>query len=421
MARRYSPRVAEEYFRKRLSSTGALLIVGPKWCGKTTIAEQMAASEIYLQNPDNREQYLYMANTKPSSLLEGEKPRLIDEWQDIPRIWDAIRFDVDRNGSRGAYILTGSSTPKPKKNDKEERWHSGTGRISTVHLRTMSTFEVGKSDGSISLKSLFDGKKDFDAISGLSLDEIASLVCIGGWPAALDMDEKAALDIPKDYIEGIINYDISTIDQVKRNPLVTAAILKSLSRNICTVADASSIVLDVKDQASRSTVLDYMDALKRLYVIEDIPSWHPSLTSKARTRSSPKRCFVDPSIAVVSMGAGPGTLIRDMPAFGILFESMCVRDLRVYSQVLDGTVMHYHDNTGLEVDIIVELPDGRWGAFEVKLNRGEDDAARSLLRLRNKISADSAEPSFLAVLTGAGFFHIRDDGVMIVPIGCLGP
>ncbi len=418
MTERYRPRVVEDYFRRRLSSAGALLITGPKWCGKTTLAERMSASRIYLQDPDRREQYLYTAKTRPSALLEGEKPRLIDEWQDIPRIWDAVRFDVDRNGSRGAYILTGSSTPKPEKDGKDERWHSGTGRISTVRLRTMSTFEIGRSDGSVSLASLFEGRSDFDARSDLSLDAIADLVCIGGWPAALDMDEKTALNVSKDYAEAVVRCDISVMDRMNRNPITASAIMRSLSRNICTMAETTAIASDVREQASRITVLDYIDALRRLYVVEDVPSWHPSLTSKARVRAAPKRCFVDPSIAVASLGTGPGALMRDMPAFGSLFEAMCIRDLRVYSQVLDGTVMHYHDSTGLEVDIVVELPDGRWGAFEVRLDGDENGAARSLLRLKRKVSS---APSFLAVLTGSGFFHVRDDGVMIVPVGCLGP
>ena len=419
MIGKYNPRVAEGYFRRRLSSTGALLIIGPKRCGKTTIAEQISSSTIHLQDPDRRDTYQYMAGVKPSSLLEGEKPRLIAEWQEAPRIWDAIRLDVDRNNSRGAYILTSSSIPGKEKD--AERWHTGTGRISTVRLRTMSTYEVGRSDGDVSLEALFEGRTDFDAVSILSLDELAALVCRGGWPDAWKADDESALEVPRDYVDDIVNREVSVMDGIRRDPHITASVLGSLSEKLCTTADTSSIVSKLKGRACRSTVLNRLDAFRRLHVTEDVPSWHPALTSRVGVRSAPKRCLADPSIAVASMGISPDALLHDIPQLEVLFESMCIRDVRVYSQVLDGTVMHYHDNTGLEVDIIVELPDGRWGAFEVKLNRGEDDAARSLLRLRNKISADSAEPSFLAVLTGAGFFHIRDDGVMVVPIGCLGP
>ena len=421
MSIEYRPRVVDEYYLDRLQSIGALLIKGPKWCGKTTTAERLSSSAIFLQDPDYRDYYNELGNRKPSALLQGDHPRLIDEWQDIPKIWDAVRFDVDRNGSCGRYILTGSCTPK-KVDENEENKHTGTGRIASVTMHTMSLYESGESTGEVSLSSLFNGNIDYDAQSLLSIDDISYLLCRGGWPGVLDLEEKYALKAPRDYYESVINSDISKVDDVKRNPYVADAILKSYARNICVPAELTTILRDVGSVATRPTVSDYIGALRRIFVIEDIPSWRPSLMSKARVRAAPKRCFSDPSIAVATMGAGPGALLSDMQAFGSLFESLCVRDIRVYADLIGGKVMHYHDTTDLEVDIIIELPDGRWCAIEVKLGMGEDEGAKNLLKLKKKtVLSSGIDPSFLAVITGSGFFHVRPDGVMVIPIGCLGP
>lgn len=417
---RYYPRVVDDYYRRKLSSTGALVIEGPKWCGKTTTAEGMAASAIYVQDPDYRDFYIEQAKRKPSVLLEGEKPRLIDEWQDIPKIWDAVRFDVDRNGYGGRYILTGSVVIKDT--DDDERKHSGTGRMAFVRMNPMSLFESEDSNGEVSFKKLFEGEIEYSALSDMTLEDLAFVLCRGGWPRTVNMEKDTALGPSKDYYNAVIYQDMSRVDDIRRNPVVVDRILKSLSRNICTMAETSTIAEDVKQVATRPTVTNYIGALRKLFVVDDIPAWRPALMSKARLRASPKRCFADPSIATASLGAGPGTLIKDMPAFGSLFESLAIRDLRVYSQVIGGQVYHYHDTTGLEVDAIVVLEDGRWCAIEVKLNAGEDEGARNLLRFRNKTKlADGTGPSFLAVLTGTGFYHVRPDGVLVIPIGCLGP
>ena len=416
----YYSRVVDEYFRRKLSSTGALVVEGPKWCGKTTTAEGMAASALYVQDPDYTDYYIEQARRKPSVLLEGDKPRLIDEWQDIPKIWDAVRFDVDRNGYGGRYILTGSVVIKEA--DDEERKHSGTGRMAFVHMNTMSLFESEDSNGEVSFKGLFDGETDYSSRSDMTLEDLAFVLCRGGWPRTVGMDKATALEPSKDYYRAVVYEDMSRVDGVRRNPIVVDHVLKSLSRNICTMADTSNIAEDVKQVATRQTVTSYIGALRKLFVVDDIPSWRPALLSKARMRASPKRCFADPSIATAALGAGPGTLIKDMPSFGSLFEALAIRDLRVYSQVIDGQVYHYHDTTGLEVDAIVSLADGRWCAIEIKLNSGEDEGARNLIRFRNKTRlADGTGPSFLAVLTGTGFYHVRPDGVLVIPIGCLGP
>lgn len=421
MEESYRPRIVDGYFKERLQASGALLIQGPKWCGKTTTAEMMSSSALYMQDPDTREINLYYASNKPSRLLEGERPRLIDEWQIAPVLWDAVRFSVDKEKKRGQFILTGSATPNLKK-EEEDKMHTGTGRIARVSMHTMSLYESGESEGSVSLAGLFDGTTDFDAESDLTLERLAFLASRGGWPGSLDMDDKYSLRVPKDYLESIIYSDVPRADNTISNPDITRAVIASLSRNVCTLADNTAISADVREHANRQTTLKYLAALKRIFVVEDVPAWRPELMSKTRLRTSPKRCLTDPSIAVAALGAGPDALMRDLPAFGSIFESLCIRDLRVYSQPLDGTVRHYHDSAGLEVDSIITLDDGRWGAIEIKLHSGEDEAAKNLLKLKKKlILKDGSGPSFLAVLTGSGFFHRRDDGVLVIPIGCLGP
>ena len=421
MGHGYLPRVIDGYLTERLNATGALLIEGPKWCGKTTTGEQMCRSTLFMQDPDERENNLYYASKRPSYLLEGEYPRLIDEWQVAPVLWDAVRFAVDRKGERGMFVLTGSSTPNVDK-EEAEKMHSGTGRISRVRMHTMSLFESGDSDGSVSISALFQGKRDFDCRSDITLERLAFLTCRGGWPTTTDMDERYSLRVAKDYTEAVATTDITRADGVMRDQNIARTLLASLARNVCTIAETTSIADDLRSVVSRKTVTDYIAALRKIFVCDDIPAWRPELMSKARLRSGQKRCFSDPSIATAALNASPETLLKDGAAFGSIFESLCVRDVRVYLQPMDGRVMHYHDNTGLEVDMIIELGDGSWAAIEVKLHSGEEKAAENLLRLRDKTQMVNGKgPSFLAIITGTGIFRERDDGVLVIPIGCLGP
>ncbi len=416
----YYPRIMDEIIKNRLSRTGALLIEGPKWCGKTTTAEALCSSAIYLQDPDYRDYYLAQSRDQPSALLKGDYPRLIDEWQDIPRIWDAIRFDIDRSNSRGRYILTGSNTPD--ETAREEIKHSGAGRIARINMRTMSLYESKESTGDVSLKGLFDGCIRYDSLSSVTLKTLAFALCRGGWPSTMSMEPNESLGVARDYVDSVVYEDVSRIDGIRRNPDVVMTLMRSLARNTCTLANTTTITDDLKGMASRPTVAGYINALKDIFVVDDVSPWTPSLLSKARLRMSCKRCFSDPSIATASLGISPESLIRDMPSFGSLFESLVIRDLRVYSQVMDGSVHHYHDTTGLEVDAIITINDGRWCAIEVKLNGGVDEGARNLIRFKDKTKlADGSSPSFLAVITGTGFYHVRPDGVIVVPIGCLGP
>ena len=413
----YRKRTADDYFAKKLRSAGAILIEGPKWCGKTTTAEMMSKSALYCQDPDETDWIVNQAETKPSELLKGKLPRLIDEWQTVPKIWNAVRFAIDKSRATGQYILTGSVVPDI--DNVKSHLNSGTGRISPVFMRTMSLFESGESCGSVSLKDLFDGKSEIGCRSDMTLEKLAHVSCRGGWPSALDMDDNDSLNVANDYCEMIAREDCRKVDGVKRDYLVMKSVMRSLGRLTCTKAEISVIRKDINEIVTERTLWGYIDALKKLYVEEDIPAWHPAILSKTRVRSSPKRCFADPSIATASIGMGPGALMKDAKAFGQIFESLCVRDLRVYSQLLDGTVYHYSDSNGLEVDSVIELRDGRWGATEIKLNQiPEDQAAANLIRLKKKVEN---EPEFLAIITGTGFAHVRDDGVAVVPIGCLGP
>ena len=414
----YYPRVVDGHLRRKLASAGALVMEGSRGCGKTATAERVVASSIDIQDPDYREYYIEQARAKPSLLLEGEAPRLIDEWQDIPKLWDAVRFAVDRNpGAR--YILAGSVLPREA--DAGQMKHSGTGRISKVRMRTMSLFESGDSNGEVSLKGLFDGETGFDSISDMTPDGLAFVMRRGGWPESMGMSGEEAMEVSKDRYRSIVSGEISCADGVKRDPMTVDSIMRILSGCICAEKSMVSIAEDAK-VVSRLTVMSYIEALRRLFVVEDIPAWRPALKSKARLVASPKRCLCDPSLATAALGSEPDDLFRNMGLFGSLFEALAIRDLRVYSQVIDGQVYHYHDTTGLEVDAIVSLADGRWCAIEIKLNSGEDEGARNLIRFRNKTRlADGTGPSFLAVLTGTGFYHVRPDGVLVIPIGCLGP
>lgn len=415
----YIPRLCDADLQLALQSSGAVLIEGAKWCGKTSTASKASRSVVYMQDPDNAGAYLAMADTKPSLLLKGETPRLIDEWQMAPVLWDAVRFEVDKRGQTGQFILTGSAVPSDNVTA-----HTGTGRISRLTLRPMSLFESLESNGALSLRTLFDGNQDVEARSELSIEEIAFALCRGGWPASIKHRGATALRMATDYVEAVINYDVSRVDNVDKNPDRVRLLLRSLARNIATSATYQTIRSDMEAtdiSISDKTINSYINALRRIFVVEDLPAWSPSLRSKTAIRTSAKRHFVDPSIATAVLRTNPDGLLKDFQYFGFLFESLCTRDMRVYAQKNDGDVFHYRDKSGLESDLIVRLRDGRWAAIEVKLGKKQiDEAAENLLSLKARIDEDKMGPaSFLMVITGGQYAYRRSDGVLVVPIACL--
>ena len=425
----YKPRVCDVELQEQLEASGAVVIEGAKWCGKTYTARHAAASALFMQDRDNSANYKQIAATKPSLLLEGETPRLIDEWAEAPVLWDAVRYAVDMRGDVGQFILTGSAVPKDvtdNENLKEEekRMHSGVGRIAPMRMRTMSLWESKESNGKVSLASLFEGDADVAAISDLTIEGLAYATCRGGWPASTKLKEKAALRVARNYVEEVINYDVHRVDGVDKNTTRVRKLLESYARNISTMAANETIMADVRatDQTiSPNTFAIYISALRRIFIVDDVPAWSPALRSKTKIRTSPKRHFVDPSIAVALMGINPQGLLKDFPTFGFLFEDLCARDLRVYAQALDGEVYHYRDKNELECDLVVALRDGRWGAVEVKLGKNEEeDAAKHLIELSESIDNQRMKsPSFLMILTAGQYAYRRADGVYVVPIGCL--
>ena len=425
----YMPRVADKLLQIELQSAGAVLVEGAKWCGKTRTAEVAARSIVYMQDQDEADNYLQMAETMPSLLLVGDEPHLIDEWQVAPNLWDAVRFEVDRRGGMGHFILTGSAVPTDPDDDsnpKLKRRHTGTGRIARLRMRPMSLWESGDSNGKVSLKDLFDGKEIPPATSELSIPDIARLVCRGGWPEAVFLADGPARRIARNYVRAIVEEDIHRVDGIERNPDRVLQLLKSLSRNISSIATQQTIIDDMcanDMSASDKTVADYLNALKKIFVVEDTPAWAPAMRSKTALRSAAKRQFSDPSIAAAALGADPERLLKDIVTLGFLFESMCCRDLRVYSQPMDAKVCHFRDRYGLEMDLVVSLPDGRWGGVEVKLGGGHiEEAASNLLKIAGRVDElRTGKPSFLMVLTGTKFAFRRPDGVHVVPLGCLKP
>jgi len=419
--KKYLKRLGDEELRLTLASSGAVLIEGAKWCGKTSTAQQAAKSVIFLQDPDQSVSYLALADTKPSLLLSGATPKLIDEWQMAPVLWDAVRFEVDKRNELGQFILTGSAVP----NDNVTG-HTGTGRISRMKMRPMSLVESKESNGSISLGALFSGQLQVsESTSELSIEQIAFVICRGGWPASLQLEGKAALRMANAYIESVINYDVSEVDSVEKNPERVRLLLRSLARNIATTANYTTIIEDLEatdNSISDKTVSTYVNALKRIFVVEDLPAWQPSLRSKTAIRTSEKRHFVDPSIATAVMRVNPKGILKDFEYFGFLFESLCTRDVRIYAQANDGDVFHYRDKSGLESDLIVRLRNGQWAAIEVKLGQKQiEEAVANLLAIAEKIDTEKmGAPAFLMVLTGGQFAYQRTDGVWVVPIGCLG-
>ena len=421
----YKNRIADRILADKLEAMGAVLIEGPKYCGKTTLAVQQANSILFMADPDTKSQNLALAQTNIKRLLQGDTPRLIDEWQLAPQFWDAVRNEVDKRDDDGQFILTGSAVP-PK---QDEIFHSGTGRMSWLKLRTMSLWESGDSSGEVSLGALFKNAETVDGASNIDIDRLAFLTCRGGWPkATLKKSKKAALLQAKEYYEAVYRYDISRVDDVERDPELTKRLMRSYARNQGSQASAGTILADIKanesDDLSENTIYAYIKALKKIFVIEDSLAWNPNLRSKTAIRTSDTRYYTDPSIATASLGLGPEDLINDLKTFGLFFETLCVRDLRVYADALGGTVYHYRDKSNLECDAVVHLENGSYGLIEIKLG-GEtliNDGAANLKQLADKLDPTKMKkPSFLMVLTGIGDYAYKrpEDGVLVVPIGCL--
>jgi len=423
----YKQRIADKLLAEKLDVMGAVLIEGPKACGKTTTAEQQAKSILYMDDPTNIRQNLHLAETNIKLLLKGDTPRLIDEWQLVPQLWDAIRFEVDHRKDDGQFMLTGSAVPKEK--DKDKIMHTGAGRFAWLRMRPMSLWESEESNGEVSLAQLFDGNLDIQGINNLKLEDIAFLVCRGGWPKSLNKKtKKSALKQVVEYYEAITRSDISRVDDVERDEQRTKRLMRSYSRIQGGQVNIGTITADMKanetEVMSDVTIASYLNALRKIFVVEDMPAWNPNLRSKTAIRTTDTRYFVDSSIAAAALGLGPDDLINDLETFGLLFETMCVRDLRVYTDALDGEVFHYRDKSGLECDSVIHLRNGMYGLVEIKLGGDTliNEGASNLVKLSEKIDTSKMKkPSFLMVLTGVGDYAYRrpNDGVLVVPIGCL--
>lgn len=420
----YLPRIADKLLEERLDAKGAVLIEGPKWCGKTTTAKQKAKSFISMDRPDMTRQYQQMAEISPNTLLKGETPRLIDEWQISPNLWNAVRYEVDNRDEFGQFILTGSAVP----NGFDDSMHTGTGRISKLLMRTMSLFESKDSSGEVSIKDLFKGE-NISAINETSLEKIAFFICRGGWPKAIGLDEKPALFQAIDYFDAIVSTDISRVDSIKRDKERTKRLLKSYARHVGTQSSLETIRQDMlanqSDTFDQGTLYSYLDALRKIFVIEDSAAWNPNLRSKTSIRTTETRYFSDPSIATASLGMGPNDLLNDLNTMGFLFENLCVRDLRIYTDYLDGTVYHYRDKSGLECDAVIHLRNGAYGLIEIKLGGDKliDEGAKTLKDLASKIDTKNMfKPSFMMVLCAkAPFAYKRNDDVYVIPITALRP
>ena len=420
---KYKQRIADRILERKVLGKGAVLIEGPKWCGKTTTAKQLAKSVLDLGDSAVLKQSSGLIEISPKTLLDGDTPRLIDEWQALPPIWDSIRSEVDRRGEPSQFILTGSSVLP----EADETVHSGTGRFATIKMRPMSLYESGESTGIVSLKDLFEGKSIEVQQNELDVEEIAFLTCRGGWPWATIISKKVALDQAFDYVDSVIQRDIQRVDKVKRSAERAKLLLRSYARNISQQVSYGTIKKDMlSNDAStldEDTVADYIKALKKLFVIEDLAAWNPNIRSKAAIRTSDTRHFVDPSIGTAILGLGPKDLINDLKSFGFFFEDMVVRDLRVYAEALDGELYHYRDSSGLECDTVLHRRNGSYALMEVKLGGEQniEDGAKSMLALAENIDTDKMPaPSFMAVIVGVGQYAFqRKDGVYVIPIGCL--
>lgn len=420
----YKKRLADDVLRDTLEASGAVLVEGAKWCGKTTTSKQIAKSVLYMQEPAQKKQNLLMADTNPSLLLQGKVPRLIDEWQLAPKLWDAVRFEVDQRDDFGQFILTGSAVPP----DTSEISHSGTGRISRMLMRPMSLLESGESNGSVSLAELFNANYEVSSSVKSDIEELAFLICRGGWPKAIDKTVKVALQQAIDYYDAVVNSDISRVDDKERNPERAKLLMRSYSRNIGSQAKFEEMRQDILgndiDSFSIDTLYDYLKALKKIFVIEDAPAWNPNLRSKTAIRNTDTRYFVDPSIATASMGLGPKDLINDLNTMGLFFENLCIRDLRIYAQTIGGEIYHYRDRSGLECDAVVHLRNGSYGLVEIKLGGDKliEEGATTLKKFERIIDTTKMKtPSFKMILTGVGNYAFkRPDGILVVPIRSLG-
>ena len=419
----YRRRIADIVLDRKLESKGAVLIEGAKWCGKTTTAEQKAGSILYMANTDDLNQNLRIADMKPSALLAGKTPRLIDEWQVAPKLWDAIRFEVDHRGLQGQFILTGSAVPT--KTDIIQ--HTGTGRFAWLTMRTMSLYESGESTGEISLEQLFETPQEIFAENALNLEDIAFLVCRGGWPLATTMSRRNALEQAYDYFDAIVKADVSRADATLKNTERTKRIMRSYARHQGAQAPINTIKADLEANEAESLVEEtislYINALRKIFVVEDVAAWNPNLRSKTAIRTADTRYFSDPSIGVAALGLGVKDLMNDLNTFGLFFETLCIRDLRVFTDVLNGTVYHYRDKNGLECDAVIHLRNGSYGLVEIKLggDYAIEEGAKTLNKLADKIDTTKMkQPSFKMVLTAVGKYAFRrSDGVYVVPIGCL--
>ena len=424
----YIKRVCDSELQDKLDAFGAVHIIGPKWCGKTTTAKQFAKSFIEMQDPDMRDSYIQTAQIKPSNLLIGDNPRLIDEWQIAPNLWDAVRVSVDKRNESGLYILTGSNSI-----DKTSIMHTGTGRIDTLQMYPMSLYESGESNGTVSLADLFKEKSlpDDKCVSDLSIDGIILAACRGGWPSSLNKKtDKARLMVSNSYFDSLCRDDISNVDNVKRNEKGIRLLLRSYARNISTFASNRTILRDVNANfpMSETTYYDYLNTLQKLYVIRDVEAWCPSIRSKTAIQSSDKKEFVDPSIAVAALGVAPEYFNTDLKAFGFIFETLCIRDLRVYSSAMGGEVSYYHDRYGLEADAVLHLRDGKYALIEIKLGSNEvEEGAAHLNEIEKLVAEYNAHekqaplrlPDLKIILTGSQYAYKREDGVFVIPIGCL--
>lgn len=413
----YRKRIADSILARKLEGKGAVLIEGPKWCGKTTTAEQIASSILYMDDPENKSQNIALSELNPKRLLTGDTPRLIDEWQLAPKLLDAIRFEVDHRGELGRFILTGSAVPA----DMKDISHSGTGRFSWLTMRPMSLFESGDSSGDVSLGSLFSGQAQIDGASDIDIERLAFLVCRGGWPQAVDMKDDIALEQACDYVDAVVKSDINRVDNINKNSEKVCKLMRYYALNQGTAISNNELIKDIP--VSEDSASLYINALKKIFVIEDMPAWNPNLRSKVAIRVSDTRYYVDPSIVAASLGIGPSDLINDLRTFGFLLETLCVRDLRVYADSLNGNLYHYRDKSGLECDAVVHLRNGKYGLIEIKLggDRLIEEGALNLKKLEAKIDTDQMNaPSFMMVLTGLGnYAYRREDGVYVVPIGSL--
>ncbi len=421
----YKKRIADELLELQLEAAGVVLIDGAKWCGKTTTALQQAKSVIYMDDPEKKSNYLRLAETNIQVLLQGNTPRLIDEWQKAPQIWDACRFVVDRRGEDGQFVLTGSAEPV----NQSLLGHTGTGRVGWVHMRPMSLYESGESNGLLSLGNLFEGKLDAVAANELKINDLCYLICRGGWPKSIGKSERAALRQAYNYIDAVAKRDIIEVDATDRSETNTRKLLRSYARHQGSQATNGTIAADLSANEGKplsdGTITSYLNALRKIFVIEDMEAWNPNLRSKAAIRTTDTRYFVDPSIATAALGIGPKDLAKDLNTLGLLFETLAVRDLRVYAEALDGAVYHYRDNNGLECDSVLHLRNGHYGLIEIKLGGNSliEEGAKNLTLLAKKIDTDKMyAPSFMMVLTGTGqYAYQREDGVLVVPIGCLRP